>query len=127
LFSPDTVCLLEKNQHSATQLSAFTKITTVSSLQSSLGEGQRKEFNANGTRTIRVNDVVECLTADGWECGTVTAISEDTITVFMDYLYENHEDKYFLLDLNFSMNFPVICTPTGKPKLFCMLLLTSAP
>ena len=48
------------------------------------------------TKTIRVNDVVECLTPDGWECGTVTAISEDTITVFMDYL---DEDRDFTLDL----------------------------
>jgi hypothetical protein len=48
------------------------------------------------TKTIRVNDVVECLTPDGWECGRVTAISEDTITVFMDYLYE---DRDFTLHL----------------------------
>jgi hypothetical protein len=48
------------------------------------------------TKTIRVNDVVECLTPDGWECGTVTAISENTITVFMDYIYEESE---FTLDL----------------------------
>ena len=48
------------------------------------------------TKTIRVDDVVECLTPDGWECGTVTSISEDTITVFMDYL---DEDRDFSLNL----------------------------
>ena len=38
------------------------------------------------SKVIKENDIVECLTSDGWETGTVVKISDDTVTVFMDYV-----------------------------------------
>jgi hypothetical protein len=38
------------------------------------------------SRVIKKNDIVECLTADGWENGTIVKISNNVITVFMDYV-----------------------------------------
>ena len=38
------------------------------------------------SRVINENDIVECLTADGWETGTIVKISNNIITVFMDYV-----------------------------------------
>ena len=37
-------------------------------------------------REIKENDIVECLTADGWETGKIVKLSNDTITVFMGYV-----------------------------------------
>jgi hypothetical protein len=48
------------------------------------------------TKTINEEDNIECLTADGWECGTVTKVEADKITAFMDYIGEERE---FELDL----------------------------
>jgi hypothetical protein len=39
-------------------------------------------------KTIKENDVVECLTADGWESGTVVKLSDATVTVFMDHVQQ---------------------------------------
>ena len=38
------------------------------------------------SREIKENDIVECLTNDGWESGTIVKISNNVITVFMDYV-----------------------------------------
>jgi hypothetical protein len=38
------------------------------------------------SKTIKENDIVECLTADGWESGTVVKVSYDIVTVFMNYV-----------------------------------------
>jgi hypothetical protein len=38
------------------------------------------------SRVINENDIVKCLTADGWETGTIVKISNNIITVFMDYV-----------------------------------------
>jgi hypothetical protein len=38
------------------------------------------------SKVIKENDIVECLTNDGWESGTIVKISNDVITVFMDYI-----------------------------------------
>jgi hypothetical protein len=43
------------------------------------------------TKTIKKGDVVECLTADGWECGTVTKVTANKITAFMDYIGRESE------------------------------------
>ena len=43
------------------------------------------------SKVINVNDTVECLTADGWETGTVIKISNNVITVFMDYVQKEME------------------------------------
>jgi hypothetical protein len=48
------------------------------------------------TKTINEGDNIECLTADGWEFGTVTKVEADKITAFMDYIGEERE---FELDL----------------------------
>ena len=37
------------------------------------------------SRVIKENDIVECVTADGWEIGKIVKISNDIITVFMYY------------------------------------------
>jgi hypothetical protein len=37
-------------------------------------------------KAIKENDVVECLTADGWESGTIVKLSNDIVTVFMDHV-----------------------------------------
>jgi hypothetical protein len=42
-------------------------------------------------KIIKEKDIVECVTADGWESGTVIKISDDVITVFMDYVQREME------------------------------------
>ena len=44
-------------------------------------------------RNIKIGDIIECLTEDGWESGTVTMVTdtvtmvtETNVTVFMDYI-----------------------------------------
>tara|TARA_R110000850_G_scaffold34024_5_gene92285 strand:- start:2489 stop:2662 length:174 start_codon:yes stop_codon:yes gene_type:complete len=54
------------------------------------------EFTRSFTVTINKGDNVECLTADGWEVGVVTKLTEDTITVHMDYI---DEERDFTIDL----------------------------
>jgi tetrahydromethanopterin S-methyltransferase subunit B len=54
------------------------------------------EFTRSFTVTINIGDVVGCLTADGWEAGVVTKVTEDIITVHMDYIDEERE---FTIDL----------------------------
>ena len=43
------------------------------------------------TKEIREGDTIECLTEDGWECGTVTKVEPDRITAFMDYIGDERE------------------------------------
>jgi hypothetical protein len=43
------------------------------------------------SKTIEENDVVECLTADGWESGTVVKVSADNVKVFMDHVQSEME------------------------------------
>jgi hypothetical protein len=43
------------------------------------------------SKTIKENDVVECLTADGWESGTIVKLSYDIVTVFMDHVQREME------------------------------------
>ena len=46
-----------------------------------------QEYDMNTlSKVIKENDVVECLTADGWESGTVVKLSDNTVTVFMDHV-----------------------------------------
>jgi len=47
-------------------------------------------------RNIKIGDIIECLTEDGWESGTVTMVTETNVTVFMDYIGCNRE---FSMDL----------------------------
>jgi len=46
-----------------------------------------------GEETVNVGDIVECLTADGWESGKVMTVASDTVTVFMHYIGEEKEFK----------------------------------
>lgn len=46
------------------------------------------------TVTYNVGDVVECLTEDGWEVGTIVELKDDTVVAFMGYL--NHEVEFFI-------------------------------
>jgi hypothetical protein len=49
------------------------------------------------TKTINEGNNIECLTADGWECGIVTKVEPDKITVFMDYIGEEREFEIELI------------------------------
>lgn len=49
------------------------------------------------TKEIKEGNIVECLTVDGWECGTVTKVESDKITVFMDYIGEEREFEIELI------------------------------
>lgn len=49
------------------------------------------------TKNIEVDDMIECLTEDGWEWGKVTAITEDKITVFLAYINEKREFTFDLI------------------------------
>jgi hypothetical protein len=49
------------------------------------------EFTRMFNITINKGDVVECLTSDGWECGVVTKVTKDKITVFLDFIGEERE------------------------------------
>ena len=43
------------------------------------------------SKTIKENDIVECLTADGWETGTVVKVSADNVKVFMNHVQREVE------------------------------------
>jgi hypothetical protein len=43
------------------------------------------------SKTIKENDIVECLTADGWETGTVVKVSADNVKVFMNHVQREME------------------------------------
>jgi len=49
------------------------------------------EFTRMVTTTINKGVVVECLTSDGWECGVVTKVTKDKITVFLDFIDTERE------------------------------------
>ena len=49
------------------------------------------------TKTINEGNNIECLTADGWECGIVTKVELDKITAFMDYIGEEREFEIELI------------------------------
>jgi hypothetical protein len=51
------------------------------------------QYTRTITVEIKVDDVVECLTADGWESGRVIYPKEDSLIVFMDYTQEVKEFK----------------------------------
>ena len=38
------------------------------------------------SKPIKENDIVECLTADGWDSGTVVKVSADNVKVFMNHV-----------------------------------------
>jgi hypothetical protein len=48
-------------------------------------------------KEIREGDTIECLTEDGWECGTATKVEPDKITAFMDYIGEEREFEIGLI------------------------------
>ena len=49
------------------------------------------------TKEICEGDTIECLTADGWECGTVTKVEPNRITAFMNYIGEEREFEIELI------------------------------